>query len=152
MVSAAVSVVVVGGSVAVVDGAGAVVVGTCVVAIRDSVSATRTARTAEATLADATGATATVADAPASSVDEDDGENAANPITATSAMTRRPAYASGIRGLTYLRGSRVYFLPFESIRVLPPKGADAAFSERRHQRATCEGIGGRRVEQPRSFQ
>jgi hypothetical protein len=117
-VSTAASDVVGGGSVVDVVEPGAVVVGTRVVATLDSASATRTASTAEATLAEATGAADTAVGASAGSDVDDEGENAANPITATRAMTRRPAYASGIRGLTYLRGSRWYVPPVGGIRML----------------------------------
>jgi hypothetical protein len=92
------------------------------------------ARTAEATLADAVCDAMRVVGAAASpTVDEEEGENAANPITATSAMTRSPAYASGIRGLTHLRGSRVYLLTEESIRDACSNGVDPAFSARQER-------------------
>lgn len=80
---------------------------TWVVATRVSESAIRIASTAEATLADATDdVSSTMGTFASSDGDDGDGENAANPITATRAMMRRPAYAIGIRGLTFLRGSR----------------------------------------------
>ena len=83
---------------------------------------------------------------------EDEGENAAKPITATKAMMRRLAYAIGIRGLTCLRGSRQHFQPDECIRYACPKGVDGAFSARFHRRSWDQGIGGCRVEQPLSWQ
>ena len=83
----------------------------CVVATRVSASAMRIASTADATRAEATGDESTAMGASASSTGEEEGENAANPITATRAMMRRLAYAIGIRGLTCLRGSRDYFRP-----------------------------------------
>lgn len=76
-----------------------------VVAVRLSASDMRSASTADATRADACGsvesATSIVSVSSGSVFAE--GENAAKPITATRAMMRRPAYASGIRGLTWLR-------------------------------------------------
>ena len=72
----------------------------CVVAVRLSASETLSASTADATRADVSGLVgATVVSGVASSEPED-GENAAKPTTATRAMMRRPAYASGMRGLT----------------------------------------------------
>jgi hypothetical protein len=69
---------------------------------RGLVSEIRSARIAEATRAER------LTDSPGSAVGAvavelsppPDGENAANPTTATRATIRRPAYASGIRGLT----------------------------------------------------
>ena len=91
------------GSVVVVGDPGAAVWGS-VVAIRVSASENRSASTAEATRAEAARSFSVTVDVTGSWVDEnDDGENAANPITAMNAVTRSPAYASGIRGLTKLR-------------------------------------------------
>ena len=84
----------------------------CVVAVFVSASVTRIARTAEAILADIGADVAmpwslvVVARASDESVD---GENAAKPTTATSAMMRRLAYAIGIRGPTRFRGCLVRF-------------------------------------------
>lgn len=105
--------------------------GACVVAVLVSVSATRTASTADATRAEATGEAETASVATVSA-DGDDGagEYAAMPITPTRAMTRRLAYASGIRGLTYLRGTREYFQPDGLFRNERPAVVDAAFSAR----------------------
>lgn len=123
-------------SSAIATGAGSVVVVglASVVATRVSGSATRMASTAEATRADALcDATRVVGAAVLPTVDGEEGENAANPITATSAVTRSPAYASGIRGLTHLRGSRVYLLTEESIRNAYSNGVDLAISARQHR-------------------
>ena len=78
------------------------VFGSMFVAACSSVSITRTASTADAIRADAGGAAArSVVGAPVSFAEVfGEGENAANPTTATSATIRRLAYVRGIRGLT----------------------------------------------------
>ena len=112
----------------------------------------RIANTADATRAEATADESTARGVSVSSAgDDEEGENAANPITATRAMMRRLAYAIGIRGLTYLRGSRGYFRPASTPSVLP-KGADAVFNANCHRRVDGQGICTCRVEQPRSWQ
>lgn len=117
VVSAAVSEVVVEGSRVVVVEGGCVVDVAWVVATRVSVSATRSASTAEATRADTCEFCATVVGAVATSDGDEDGENAAKPITATRAMMRRLAYASGIRGLTCLRESACGYCPAGASRM-----------------------------------
>ncbi len=81
-----------------------------VTALAGAVSVTRSAKIADATRADAFGAGA-VSSVSATGVgvaeESLDGENAAKPTTATSATISNPAYASGIRGLTMLRGLAV---------------------------------------------
>lgn len=69
---------------------------------RGLVSEIRSARIAEATRADRfAGSLSSAVETAAVEVSPPPaGENAANPTTATRATIRRPAYASGIRGLT----------------------------------------------------
>ena len=88
-------------------------------AIRASASETLSARIAEATRPE-TVVVVGASDSAAPSPSTGEVENAAKPITATSAMISIPAYARGIRGLTFLRGLAVGCAPAHS-GLRPPR-------------------------------